>query len=41
MISKYMIPSQYLKTMVELYEKQKDYEKVIEYADIVLNTKTI
>jgi len=36
--NKYMIPSQYLKTMVELYEKQKDYAKVIEYADIVLNS---
>lgn len=30
--NKYMVPSQYLKTMVELYEKQKDYLKVIEYA---------
>lgn len=36
--NKYMIPSQYLKTMVELYEKEKDYSKVIEYADIVLKS---
>lgn len=36
--NRYMIPSQYLKTMVELYEKQKDYAKVIEYADIVLKS---
>lgn len=36
--NKYMVPSQYLKTMVELYEKQKDYAKVIEYADIVLKS---
>lgn len=36
--NKYMIPSQYLKTMVELYEKRKDYAKVIEYADIVLKS---
>lgn len=36
--NKYMVPSQYLKTMVELYEKQKDYLKVIEYADIVLKS---
>lgn len=36
--NEYMIPSQYLKTMVELYEKQKDYAKVIEYADIVLKS---
>ncbi len=36
--NQYMIPSQYLKTMVELYEKQKDYAKVIEYADIVLKS---
>lgn len=33
---KYMLPSQYLKIMVELYEKGKDYSKVIEYADSVL-----
>ncbi len=40
--NRYMIPSQYLKTMVELYEKRKDYGKVIEYADIVLkNTNYI
>lgn len=36
--NKYMIPSQYLKTMVELYEQQKDYPKVVEYADIVLQS---
>lgn len=36
--NKYMIPSQYLKTMVELYEKQKDYAKVIDYADTVLKS---
>ena len=36
--NRYMVPSQYLKTMVELYEKQKDYSKVIEYADIVLKS---
>lgn len=36
--NRYMVPSQYLKTMVELYEKQKDYLKVIEYADIVLKS---
>ena len=36
--NKYMMPSQYLKTMVELYEKEKDYSKVIEYADIVLKS---
>ena len=36
--NRYMVPSQYLKTMVELYEKKKDYLKVIEYADIVLKS---
>lgn len=36
--NRYMVPSQYLKTMVELYEKQKDYLRVIEYADIVLKS---
>ena len=36
--NKYMVPSQYLKIMVDLYEKKKDYLKVIEYADSVLKS---
>ncbi|WHE86434.1 toll/interleukin-1 receptor domain-containing protein [Lachnoanaerobaculum gingivalis] len=34
--SEYMLPSQYLKTMVELYEKDRDYARVIEFADTIL-----
>ncbi|EHL12248.1 hypothetical protein HMPREF9624_00555 [Oribacterium asaccharolyticum ACB7] len=34
--SAYMLPSQYLKTMVELYEKDRDYARVIEFADTIL-----
>lgn len=34
--SEYMLPSQYLKTMVELYEKDRDYTRVIEFADTIL-----
>lgn len=34
--SKYLIPSHFLKTMVELYNKNKDYNQVIKLADRVL-----
>lgn len=37
--TKYLIPSNYLKTMVELYEKRKDYKKVIFYADKALENE--
>ena len=36
--SEYMLPSQYLKTMVELYEKDRDYARVIEFADTILKS---